>query len=88
MTNMATSIKLRKHRGCCECGRLKHPDGTPHGKPVPRAGLQAVIGEQASRGVSHGYCTECKRKLMLRYEARLTPSWTPSILRPAPLLAA
>ncbi len=85
---MATSIKLRKHRGCCECGRLKHPDGTPHGKPVPRACLQAVIGYQASRGVSHGYCTECKRKLILRYEATQRSSWASSILRPAAVLAA
>ncbi len=84
---MATSIKIRKHRGCCECGRLKHPDGTPHGQPVPLGSLRAVLGAQASRGVSHGYCTECKRRLMARYEA--TPrTWAPAILRPAPVLAA
>ena len=84
---MATTTKLRKHRGCCECGRLKHLDGTPHGRAVERGCLPVAVREQARRGVSHGYCSECKVRLQLRYGAAAATRAIPTMI-PAPLLAA
>ena len=66
---MGASVVLRRHRGCCECGRLKHPDGTPHGRPIEPGQVPAVVRQQASRGVSHGYCLECKPKVLARARA-------------------
>jgi len=64
---MATSATIRKHHGCCECGRMKHTDGTPHGRPVEPDDLRSVLGQQARQGVSHGYCSECRAKVWVRY---------------------
>lgn len=69
VVEMGVTVGLRRHRGCCECGRLKHPDGAPHGRPVEPGRLAAVVRQQAKRGVSHGYCLECKRKLLTRMQA-------------------
>ncbi len=53
-------VKARHHNGCMVCGRLKHPDGTPHGAPpaTREAGI-AQAHRLAVLGVSHGLCREC-----------------------------
>ena len=66
---MSASVVLRRHRGCCQCGRLKHLDGTPHGRRVEPDRLLAVVRRQANLGVSHGYCLECKRLLLARMQS-------------------
>ncbi len=51
------------HRQCAWCMRLKHRDGTPHGRPLPRLAFY-----------SHGICSTCKVGLQrreVRYDARV-----------------
>lgn len=48
---------MSKHRQCAWCGRLKHLDGTAHGRPF-------VPWVLASMGYSHGACYDCLVKLI------------------------
>jgi len=51
--------QIAAHRQCAWCGRLKHPNGSPHGSPLPL---------EVSRH-SHGVCTECAAALLKRHVA-------------------
>jgi hypothetical protein len=47
---------MYRHRQCAWCGRLKHADGTTHGRWFSPRIL-------ARMGYSHGVCNECKARL-------------------------
>lgn len=54
-------LRTRGHSQCAWCRRLKHKDGTPHGREFSTQRL-------ATLGYSHGLCVECKPKLLLEAE--------------------
>lgn len=58
MAVAVTQLTAKRHSQCAWCQRLKHRDGTPHGKVFPSRTLAEI-------GYSHGLCLECKPKLLL-----------------------
>ncbi len=52
-------LRLHRHTQCAWCGRMKHRNGTPHGRAFDPHLL-------ANLDYSHGACLECKPKLLVR----------------------